>query len=304
MKRTHKLEDGTTIVTHAPSLNFNPIGATAAEQVANGFPAMPHDPHHRARYEKVWERLKSKFHYIEPTFRVNKERKHGLNRRANGKGTSGVETSGNWSGGVVYAPSGDSFKWLEGDWVVPAVDAPTQNEWYYGSSWIGIDGDATSDVFQAGVQAEVYTSGSSVTTNYYACTEWYPASEVQITNFPVSPGDMITMILCSSGAGATEGTVYWTNVTTGASTNVTFTAPTGVKLVGNCAEWIMEGNAPLPDYGEIFFSNCQAVLNNNVTVNGGSGDTINMTNAAGQVISEGIVITPTVIQCLYTGPRP
>jgi hypothetical protein len=57
-------------------------------------------------------------------------------------------------------------------------------------------------------------------------------------------------------------------------------------------------------YGEIFFSNCEAVLNNNVTVNGGTGDTINMTNADGQVISEGIVITPTVIQCLYSGPRP
>jgi Peptidase A4 family len=302
MKKTLTLEGDIQVVTHAPSPNFNPLTASAAEQVANGFPAMPDDPHHRERYARVWGRLKNKFHYVEPTFRVNRDRRHGPRQRRPREGT---ETSGNWSGGVVYAPAGQSFQWIEGDWVIPAVDAPTQNEWYYCASWIGIDGDGSGDVFQAGVQSEVYASGSSVTPIYYAWWEWFPAYEVEITNFPVSPGDMMTMLLCSAqGAGSTTGTVYWTNITTGATTNATLTAPSGTQLIGNCAEWIVEGNGPLPDYGEVFFSVCEAVTNQNTTVNGGTGNNINMTNADEQVISDGNLITPTIIQCLYVGPQP
>src|SRR4051795_10914944 len=61
---------------------------------------------------------------------------------------AGTQTSTNWSGAVVTAPANDSFKWMEGDWTVPNVDAPTENQWYYCASWIGIDGDGSNDVFQ------------------------------------------------------------------------------------------------------------------------------------------------------------
>ena len=37
------------------------------------------------------------------------------------------------------------------------------NQWYYCASWIGLDGDGSGDVFQAGVECEVYRSGSSIT---------------------------------------------------------------------------------------------------------------------------------------------
>ena len=131
----------------------------------------------------------------------------------------------------MFAPAGDSFSWVGGDWVVPDVDAPTANQWYYSSSWIGIDGDGSGDVFQAGVECEAYRSGASVTKNIYPWWEWFPISEVQITNFAVGPGDMITMLLCSAhGAGSTTGTVYVTNRTTGLSTSVTLTAPAGNKV--------------------------------------------------------------------------
>jgi hypothetical protein len=184
------------------------------------------------------------------------------------------------------------------------VDAPTQNEWYVAASWIGIDGDGSGDVFQAGLQSEVYQSGTTVTKVLYPWWEWFPAYETQITNFPVSFGDMMIMILCSaSAAGSTTGTVYWTNATNGASTNLTLTAPSGTKLVGNCAEWIVEGNGPLADYGEVFFSVCEAVTNSGTVVNGGTQNNINMTQG-GIVVSDGNLITPTVIQCLYVGPRP
>ncbi len=306
MKKTLTLEGDIKVVTHSPSLHFDPLTASAAELVANGFPAVPNDPRHRERFAQVWGRLKDKFHYVEPTFRVERDRTHGPRQR---RPTEGTQTSSNWSGGVVNPPAGQAFQWIEGDWVIPAVDAPTQNEWYYCATWIGIDGDGSGDVFQAGVESDVYANGSSITLNYYPWWEWYPGPSVAITNFPVSPGDMITMLICSAGVGSTTGTVYWTNVTTGASTNASLTAPSGTKLIGNCAEWIVEaptvngGQSALADYGEVFFSVCEAFTNTGATVDGGTQNNINMT-AGGKVVSDGNLITPTIVQCLYAGALP
>jgi len=150
------LEGGIKIRTFRPPRNFDPLTARAADVVAHGFPERPEDAHHLDRYRRVLGQLKDKFHYIEPTFRINTEKRHGPRQRLPAAGT---ETSSNWSGAVVFAPAGQSFKWIEGDWVVPNVDPPTQNQWYYCSNWIGIDGDGSGDVCQAGFECDVFRSG-------------------------------------------------------------------------------------------------------------------------------------------------
>jgi hypothetical protein len=205
---------------------------------------------------------------------------------------------------VVFAPTGQSFNWLEGDWVVPNVSAPGQNQWYYCSSWIGLDGDGSGDVCQAGLECEVYQSGSSVVRRVYPWWEWFPGPEVQITNLPISPGDLVSLVICTTGAGASTASIFFSNRTSGASTSFSITAPAGTSLVGNSAEWIVEAptvsgaQSSLADYGEVFFSVCEAVLHNGSLVNGGTGDNINML-AGGNVVSDGVLITPTVVQCLY-----
>ncbi len=301
------LEGGINVITFEPPRGFDPLAANPADLEKHGFPPLPEDARHRERYKRVFSQLKHKFNYIQPTFRVNSEKRHGPRNR---RPSDATETSSNWSGGVVYAPAGQSFKWVQGDWVVPDVDAPTQNQWYYCASWIGIDGDGSPDVFQAGVECEVFRSGSSITRNIYPWWEWYPTPEVQITNLTVNPGDMITMLLCSAQAvGSTTGTVFITNRTTGASTSVNLTAPGTTKLVGNCAEWIVEAptvggaQSAIADYGEVFFSVCEAGTNNSTTIDGGSGNNINMT-AGGKVVSDGNLITPTIVQCLYASSLP
>jgi hypothetical protein len=279
----------------------------------HGFPPRLPDPHHQERYRRFWNQIKGKFHYIQPTFRVNSEKSHGPRKRLT---TEGTETSTNWSGGVVYAPTGTSFKWVQGDWVVPDVGAPTQNKWYYCASWIGIDGDGSGDVCQAGVECEVYQSGGSISRNIYPWHEWFPAAEVQITNFLVSPGDMITMLLCTpqsggtgGGAGSTTATVYITNRTTGASTSYNFSAPSGTTLVGNSAEWIVEAptvsgtQSAIADYGQVFFNICEGYPLSGAAVGGGTGNNINLT-AGGNVVSQGSLISPTVVECLYSGSLP
>jgi hypothetical protein len=306
-----KFANGMTVTTYAPQPGLDPLTADVADLVNAGFPARPDDERHLARYNQVLGSLKGKLNYITPTFRHNPDVVHGPRQRGEGAGT---ETSTNWSGGVAFAPSGQTFHWVEGDWVIPNVDAPTENQWYYCASWIGIDGDGSGDVCQIGIECEAYRSGSSVTTNIYPWFEWYPFPETAVTNFPIRPGDMITALVCTSGAGATSASAFFTNRTTGASTSLTFTAPSGTSLVGNCAEWIVEAptvggsQSAMADYGEVFFSVCEAVSadgsGRSTTVDGGTGDNINMNDGSGNEVSSGTLITPTVIQCQYVGALP
>jgi hypothetical protein len=124
------------------------------------------------------------------------------------------------------------------------------------------------------------------------------------------------MLLCTpqgggsgGGAGSTTATVYFTNRTTGASTSYNFSAPSGTKLVGNSAEWIVEAptvggaQSALADYGQVFFNVCEAYPVTGSAVNGGTGNNINLT-AGNSVVSQGALITSTVIECSYTGPLP
>ena len=56
----------------------------------------------------------------------------------------------------------------------------------------------------------------------------------------------------------------------------------------------------MPDYGEVFFSNCEGYLTNGSVINGGTGNNINLAQN-GTTVSTGTLITPTIIECQYTG---
>jgi hypothetical protein len=319
-----RLEHGITITTfEPPPEGFDPRTTNKALLEKHGFPFHVDYPEHKERYERVLSQLKGKMTYIQPTFRVNAEKGHGPAKKvptpaptrgraleAKGSIAAGTETSTNWSGGVVYAPAGQSFKWIMGDWVVPNVSAPTQGQWYYCASWIGIDGDGSGDVCQAGVECDCFQLAWINARTIYPWWEWFPLPEVQITNFPVSAGDYVTMLICTSqAAGSTTATVFFANRTNGATTSFAFNAPAGTSLTGNSAEWVVEAptvggaQSSIADYGEVFFNSCEAVTNTGTIAKAGTGNDINLT-AGGSVVSDGVLVAPMVVQCLYTGTIP
>lgn len=306
------LSNGIEVRTFAPPADFDPLTADDDTLLRNGFPARPPEGPHLDRFIQVLTRLKGRLHYIQPTLQVNADRFHGPLRRA-AETQAGTETSHNWSGGVVYAPRGQSFSWVQGDWTVPSVGAPTAGPTYYCSSWIGLDGDRGSgDVCQAGVECDVSRTGTTPAPSTYPWFEWYPASEVAITNFPVNYGDSLTALVCAGpGAGATYAHLYFTNHTNGAYTSFSFQAPGQTKLVGNDAEWIVEApldgevQTEMADYGQVAFSMCQAYLGSTgPTVNSGTGNNINMIDSNNQPVSNGSLTGPTGVQCDYVGPVP
>jgi len=290
-----------------PPPGFDPFSASQADLRLYGLPGVPDDPRHRARYRRVFNHLKRKLIFVEPAFQVNHDIFHGPPKRAVSEGT---QTSSGWSGAVVRLAQGESFRWIEGDFIVPNVDAPSDGS-FYSAAWIGIDGDPGIQVMQSGVACDVQRSGSSLQPSFYLWWEWFPKPEVQIKNLPVSPGDLITIVLCSTqGQGSTEGTVFIANRTVGMGTSAGLIAPDNLTLLGRSAEWIVEApnvggtTAKLADYGEVFFSECEAVTNTGVIVPGGSGDNINMVDGTLSLISMGELIAPTVVRCQYVGALP
>jgi hypothetical protein len=153
--------------------------------------------------------------------------------------------STNWSGAVITATSGESFSTVSAQWKVPTVgQVPIESvKTSDVAEWVGIDGYKSADVCQAGIQETVHTSAKGHTNvSCFAFDEWYPAASHSIpaAAFHVHPGDTINVTVETTGAGATEATFIFDDVTTGKTYDTSLTAPGGTSLQGNSAEVIVE----------------------------------------------------------------
>lgn len=266
-----------------PPPTFNPITADPRELLVYGFPARPDartHPHLRAQWER---RVTRRYTRVEPEFVRNVGKVHGPVQRPAGIANA---TSTNWSGSVVFASAGTMCSWIEGEWTVPDPTDPNGGKSsYYSSAWVGIDGDGSPDVLQAGTESSLVNGSSSV----YAWWEWYPDYEVAISNFPVRAGDTIYCLICATSA--TTAGIYLTNDNTDQHVSFSVTAPNGTALVGNCAEWIVEtpsvGGNPttLPDYGVVYFDDALAGERNGGSLDGFGGTPITLVNSASTPLS-------------------
>jgi peptidase A4-like protein len=256
--KTTSFPSGATVTTFPlPPATFRPL--TAHDQALAEFGLPPRPVGVPALLEKWTLHMTHSQRFVEPTFRLMPGKRHGPRHR------QGTEGSDNWSGAVVFAPAGRTFATIGGRWPVPTPHLATPGQTNYSSFWIGIDGDGSGDVFQAGVECEIGDSGP----NLYAWWEWFPEAEVKIENFPVAAGDVLSCLL--TVASNTSGNVLLTNVTRNTSTSFRITAPAGTALVGNSAEWIAErpgvdgSLSKLADFGSMSFTGCDAFTQMGIT---------------------------------------
>ena len=311
-----KLEGGVRVRAFSPPpKGFDPLTASPPQLLKHGFPARPDYPPLLMRYKQAFGQMAKRFHYIQPEFQLNKRRR----RRLPAPPTVGIgnEIHQLWSGGGVFPPMGQSFRWITGEWTIPNLGAPTQNQEYFFTSWIGIDGDQfvpSTDLCQVGINLDVTQNGNSFSRDIAPFCEWVPGPEVGIPNFPVSPGDTVAVTLCTAGPGSTEATVFLANITSGHGTSFVFDAPPGVSLSGDSAQWVVERPeigpnltpALLADYGQVFFSGCQAASfspdGSSITVvHGGSQFRIDMVEQS-TFLSRGTLVADEVIQCTFVAP--
>jgi peptidase A4-like protein len=291
---------------------FDPFKATAAQLLHHGFPRRP-DPATEPDASLTWVRLMGKYRdlkvtHVLPQFKELPTHIHGPNKRRNEASRGLVNgTSSNWSGSVLFIdPNVDPFTWIFGQWTVPNAYSPNPGDGntYYSSAWIGIDGDGSPDVLQAGTETDVTGSGPATS---YAWMEWFPDFSVGIANFPFAPGDAATLLICSTG----PNTAWFSfgNLTSLQYTSFTLTAPQGTTLVGNCAEVVLErpgvngALAELPRYGENFFDAATAYTKSGATYDLGTGATISMVADDGvTIISTPEVVDSDAVRMYYTGP--
>jgi hypothetical protein len=272
-----------------PPATFKPVVASEEELRQYGFPPKP-DRLKTPEAYNAWEkavstpqtRLQSPHLVQTPIFngptqiQPSSESKRPASE-FNATPTNSVLTNSyNWSGYAAYDNATKPFatSYIYAYWIVPVAQhafghgLPTG--WDYSSQWVGIDGLGSPDVLQAGTEADAYALGSTKEPFYAAWIEWYPSSESRISNFSVAPGNEMFVEVWNTGQ--TVGNAYLLNLTTQQSVSFTFDAPSGTKLVGNSAEWVVErpgisgGLAPLTNYVACPFDSCYAIG----SVNGGA----------------------------------
>lgn len=202
-------------------------------------------------------------------------------------GTTPVRAiSSNWAG---YVATGGSFTSVTGTWTVPSVSASSAGA---DATWVGIGGERTSDLIQAGTQAVV--SGGSV--EYGAWIETLPQSTRSVP-LTVSAGDSITVTLSETSSG------LWSIAMKNNTTAQTYQTTVRYASSRSSAEWIEEAPStgrsivPLDDFGTVRFTQAGAVRDGtHVTLSGAGATAVTLSGGTGQALA-----TPSAISSDGTG---
>jgi hypothetical protein len=258
---------GTFAFVDVPAM-FDPLHASDAALAEYGFPPRP-DSVRSPNGFRAWL-LAAQGVRIPPTL-VQTTIFHGPNLP---QAAAAAGQSSNWSGYVSPGPAlaygNQSLIGIFGDWAVPTAelainacsaseDGPAVNS----STFIGLDGNGSGDVLQAGTESDATCSAGVVGAFQDAWYEWYPYDEVRVSNMAILPSSVMYVHVWATSA--TEGHVYFSNETANISTSIKFSAPPGYSLIGNSAEWIVERPSvdgelsSLTNYVQEFITAAQAV---------------------------------------------
>jgi Peptidase A4 family len=217
-----------------------------------------------------------------------------------------------WGGVVVltstlgYSPA-EPANMVYGQWtqpyVYPLANPPAGPQTV--GFWVGLDGYGNGQVLQAGTAVTV--NGNTV--NHWAWTEWYPNSAVQITNFPVAPGNVITCLVCAPQSD--HGFVSMMNERTQQAVSVGLTPPPGITSIGASAEWIVEGISddlipfdlfPLPiALDAIIFGGASAGTKNHSFDMQPKGFTTNIVGNGGAALTQALIGSPSAAIVFWEG---
>jgi hypothetical protein len=196
---------------------------------------------------------------------------------------NGDLSSTNWSGGLLAAPSGESFTSVTATITVPTVTGPS-DAYYSAYAWIGIDGwEDAQNIWQAGLDIRGVEQGGEIVPILDGWYEWYPLNPefISVSDLPISAGDSLFMNVTLYTS--TSGIMILENLTTGKSVQRTMEEPK-YPLQGAYAEWILEGfyNSDtqqlqaLPDFGSIVFSDTTATTSSGNVYNAESASLVQL----------------------------
>jgi hypothetical protein len=210
----------------APPAGFNPLSATPQQLAQYGLPQAP-DPRAAPDQYQVWaQAMQAATVYVRPFFTPHPEIRADI-----------PTTSSNWSGTAITG-SYNSFREVQGQWVVPNIDTSS----VAGAmvvTWVGIDGYGNGRVEQDGSLGWASPSGPY----YCAWTELYPLQGILCSNLSVKPGQTIYTYMTTNASST-----YFFMENTNTGNYISFTEAGGCLC--QTAEWITErpsnGSVPYP----------------------------------------------------------
>jgi hypothetical protein len=203
--------------------------------LSRGYPRRP-DAVTSPEHYKTWLDMVSRPLTLVPPHSVS--RSDVSHRLRNAQAGTTSYTSGNWSGYEAHATKG-TYNGVQGEWNVPGIVFGEPGNVTWSAFWVGLDGDNTTDLIQAGTEQNYTEIGSLSYANYYVWTELLPNQPFeQVVSLQVNPGDDI-FVQVLAPAGLPNGCFLLWNKTQGH-----FAGPctplNGTQVGGSEAEWIME----------------------------------------------------------------
>ncbi|KAI0878578.1 putative aspergillopepsin [Hypoxylon argillaceum] len=251
LEYTHKLLES---VRYAKPMaqDFDPLAATPEELTLHGLPQRPDPasspPGQVAKWEKLVTELKG-WELVTPTFKIIQRDQ--ISRPAD-RYEAKTWTKRNWAGAVIPQ---SVFAFIRSNWVVPSPSAGQgDHDAWYSSAYIGLDGYQESKDVLAGGTGHDYYKPDTIKT--YAWYEWYPAYPVKLINFTVRPGNRVW---CSLETDGQEAIFSINNSSLRIRASFRFSAPAGIQLLGDSAEWVVEGEDPEANFHLVEFDDCWAV---------------------------------------------
>ncbi len=204
---------------------------------------------------------------------------------------NGKESKATWSGYELRSGKG-TYNAVMGSWSVPSVACkPTSGSLCFNALFVGLDGDGTADLLQAGTEQEAFTYQQYTLTDYYFFNEVMPNQGLgqEIGHFPVAPSDTVfSEVWVGDGSGNpnNNGGYEWIFLLN-ERTNQVYedSVPlNGTKFLGEEAEWILErptetNGTPyqLAFYGLAVMNQATALSETGVATNYSASNDINLT---------------------------
>jgi hypothetical protein len=291
-----------------PPAGFDPRTADARALAVCGFPRRP-DPVKEPVLSALWQKVLQRVPNLRMTqaelafdpVMANRDPMQHLNADFSPSGWASVTVSVAALG--LTPPANTVFA----EWTVPTIipvpgDPSTPLTVGF---WVGLDGNDPDsyELLQAGTAATI--TGTNV--NYWVWTEWfttkYKSPAVQVQNFAIQPGDLVSCLVCGPWSGATNGSATFLNYRTNQATTVGIPAPgKDITSVGTRAIWAVEGiSKDLPDFSPTVFTNATAGTQAKAFNFSPDGVTSNITGNKGAILAQAFISSPTVGVVVWEG---
>jgi hypothetical protein len=236
------------VLSPIPPADMDPLSASDEELAEYGYPPRPNAEDAPEEYAH-WQKLVSVKRVANPKLSQTTIFSGLPQQVVTGEATengSVATTTTNWSAYAVTAADGtfsNNDSSIFSEWIVPIAQQAfgvCNGGWDYSFEWDGFDGAFfSSDVLQAGTEADAYCSSSSQSAYYSSWIEWYPNAATRVSAPAAEPGDLMGSEVWYTTT-APYGHAYLVNYTLDQSGTYSFNPPPGTIFEGDTAEWVVE----------------------------------------------------------------